>query len=135
VNYIELAFRSGLLGGGEFPLTLGVEGAGEVEAVGSGVADFSPGERVTYTLAPGANAEERIVPSSVLLHLPDNISFEQAAAITTKGLLAGTLLEKVAPVVAGDVILVHAAAGGVGSLITRWAKARGATVIATVGSS
>jgi NADPH2:quinone reductase len=134
VNYIDLAFRAGALGGGDFPLTLGVEGAGEVDAVGSGVTDFRTGERVAYPIAPGAYAEERILPAATLVHLASEISFEQAAAITTKGMLAGTLLEKVYPLKEGDVILVHAAAGGVGSLLTRWAKARGARVIGTVGS-
>jgi NADPH2:quinone reductase len=135
VNFIDLAFRSGQIPGPGFPSTLGVEGAGEVVAVGPGVTGVAPGDRVSYTLAPGAYAEERIVPAAMLLHLPDDVSYEVAAAITTRGLLAGALVDRVAPVGEGDVALVHAAAGGAGSLIARWAKARGAMVIGTVGSA
>ncbi|MEV0720011.1 quinone oxidoreductase [Asanoa sp. NPDC050611] len=134
VNFIDLAFRAGAIPGPGFPLTLGVEGAGEVAAVGPGVTGFAPGDRVAYTLVPGAYAEERIVPAAMLLRLPDDVPFELAAAVTTKGLLAGALVDRVARLSAGDVALVHAAAGGVGSLITRWATARGVAVIGTVGS-
>lgn len=134
VNYIDLAFRSGAIGGNGFPVTIGLEAAGDVEAVGPGVTAFAVGDRVTYTSVPGANAEKRLIPASSLLRLPDGITYEQGAAMTAKGLTAGTLITKAYPVREGDAILVHAAAGGVGSLLIRWAKAAGAVVIGTVGS-
>ncbi|GAA1286920.1 quinone oxidoreductase [Planotetraspora silvatica] len=135
VNYIDLAFRSGAVGGGGFPVTIGLEAAGDVEAVGPGVTAFKVGDRVTYTSMPGANAEKRLIQASSLFRLPDGITYEQGAAMTAKGLTAGALITKAYPVGEGDVILVHAAAGGVGSLLIRWATAAGAAVIGTVGST
>ncbi|GAA4572351.1 quinone oxidoreductase family protein [Planotetraspora kaengkrachanensis] len=134
VNYIDLAFRSGAIAGNGFPRTIGLEAAGDVEAVGPGVTAFTVGDRVTYTSAPGANAEKRLIPASSLLRLPDGVTYEQGAAMTAKGLTAGALITKAYPVGEGDVIVVHAAAGGVGSLLVRWAKIAGAVVIGTVGS-
>jgi NADPH2:quinone reductase len=135
VNYIDLAFRSGAIGGNGFPVTIGLEAAGDVEAVGPGVTAFTVGDRVTYTSVPGANAEKRLIQASSLFRLPDGITYEQGAAMTAKGLTAGALITKAYPVGEGDVILVHAAAGGVGSLLIRWAKTAGAVVIGTVGST
>jgi NADPH2:quinone reductase len=134
VNYIDLAFRAGAIGRGNFPVTIGVEAAGDVEAVGSQVTSVKVGDRVTYTSVPGANAEKRLIQASSLLRVPGSISYAQAAATTAKGLTAGALITRARPVNPGDVILVHAAAGGVGSLLVRWAKSVGAIVIATVGS-
>ncbi|GII59287.1 quinone oxidoreductase [Planotetraspora thailandica] len=135
VNYIDLAFRAGAIGGNDFPVTIGLEAAGDVEAVGPGVTAFKVEDRVTYTSVPGANAEKRLIPASSILHLAEGVTYEQAAAITAKGLTAGALVTKGYPVGAGDVVLIHAAAGGVGSLLVRLAKARGAVVIGTVGSA
>jgi NADPH2:quinone reductase len=134
VNFIDFAFRSGAIRAGELPVTIGVEAAGEIEALGSGVSGLSVGDRVSYTSVPRANAERRIAPASAMLRIPDGLSYEQAAAITAKGLTAGALLTRARAVGAGDIVLVHAAAGGVGSLLVRWAKALDAVVIATVGS-
>jgi len=117
------------------PSGLGCEAAGVVTAVGEGVDDFSVGDRVAYATSPlGAYAEARTLPASVLVHLGDDISDETAAAAMLQGLTAQYLLRQTYPVEAGETILVHAAAGGVGLLLCQWAKHLGATVIGTVGS-
>ncbi len=112
----------------------GVEGAGVVEAVGPGVSDLKPGDRVAYGGPIGGYAEVRLIPADRLVKLPDAISSEQAAAMMLQGMTAEMLLRRVYSVKAGDTILVHAAAGGVGLILCQWAKALGATVIGTVGS-
>ena len=134
LNYIDTYHRSGL-----YPLPLpsglGQEAAGVVEAVGEGVSEVAVGDRVAYATAPlGAYAEARNVPANVLVPLPDALSFEQGAAMLMQGLTAQYLLSRTYRVQAGDTILVHAAAGGVGTIMCQWAKALGATVIGTVGS-
>ena len=134
LNYIDTYHRSGL-----YPLPLpsglGQEGAGVVEAVGEGVSEVAVGDRVAYATAPlGAYAEARNVPADVLVPWPDALSFEQGAAMLMQGLTAQYLLRRTYRVQAGDTILVHAAAGGVGTIMCQWAKALGATVIGTVGS-
>ena len=134
LNYIDTYHRSGL-----YPLPLpsglGQEAAGVVEAVGEGVSEVAVGDRVAYATAPlGAYAEARNVPADVLVPLPDALSFEQGAAVMMQGLTAQYLLRRTYRVQAGDTILVHAAAGGVGTIMCQWAKALGATVIGTVGS-
>lgn len=134
LNYIDTYHRSGL-----YPLPLpsglGQEAAGVVEAVGEGVSEVAVGDRVAYATAPlGAYAEARNVPADVLVPLPDALSFEQGAAMLMQGLTAQYLLRRTYRVQAGDTILVHAAAGGVGTIMCQWAKALGATVIGTVGS-
>ena len=134
LNYIDTYHRSGL-----YPLPLpsglGQEAAGVVEAVGEGVSAVAVGDRVAYATAPlGAYAEARNVPADVLVPLPDALSFEQGAAMLMQGLTAQYLLRRTYRVQAGDTILVHAAAGGVGTIMCQWAKALGATVIGTVGS-
>ncbi len=112
-----------------------MEGAGEVMAVGEGVSAFKAGDRVAYVgVPPGAYAEERVLPADKLVKLPDAISYEDAASLMLQGLTAHYLLRRTYPVKAGDTILIHAAAGGVGLLVCQWAKALGATVIGTVGS-
>ena len=134
LNYIDTYHRSGL-----YPLPLpsglGQEAAGVVEAVGEGVSAVAVGDRVAYATAPlGAYAEARNVPAEVLVPLPAAVSFEQGAAVMMQGLTAQYLLRRTYRVQAGDTILVHAAAGGVGTIMCQWAKALGATVIGTVGS-
>ncbi|HTE80333.1 MAG TPA: quinone oxidoreductase, partial [Reyranella sp.] len=116
------------------PFVVGNEGTGEVTAVGSGVTDLKVGDRVAYVVAMGAYAEERLLAADRAVKLPDNISYEQAAAMMLKGMTAEYLLRRTYQVKKGDTILVHAAAGGVGLILCQWGKALGATVIGTVGS-
>ncbi len=134
LNYIDTYHRTGL-----YPLPLpsgiGLEGAGVVEAVGAGVTEVKVGDRVAYAGGPiGAYAEVRNIPAHRLLVLPDSIGFETGAAMMLQGLTAAYLLRKTYRVQAGDAVLIHAAAGGVGLIACQWAKALGATVIGTVGS-
>ena len=134
LNFIDTYHRSGL-----YPLPLpsgiGLEAAGVVEAVGEGVDAFAPGDRVAYTSGPlGAYAEARNIEARYLVHLPESLSFEQGAAMMLQGITAHYLLHATYPVRAGETILVHAAAGGVGSILVQWAKLLGATVIGTVGN-
>jgi NADPH2:quinone reductase len=133
LNFIDVYHRTGL-----YPLPTpfipGSEGAGEVVSVGEGVDEFLPGDRVAYAGSLGAYAEERLVPAAQLVKLPGAIDFEVAAAIMLKGLTTQYLLRRTFRVEAGQTILIHAAAGGVGSLASQWAKHLGATVIGTVGS-
>jgi len=134
VNFIDTYHRTGLYPL-ELPATVGMEGAGVVVAVGAGVAEVTVGQRVAYAGgAPGAYAEERLIPAHRLVPLPDDVSDVQAAAMMLKGLTAHYLLRRTYPVKAGDTILLHAAAGGVGLIACQWAKHLGATVIGTVGS-
>jgi len=134
LNYIDTYHRSGLYPV-PLPSGIGVEGAGLVEAVGDGVADLAPGDRVTYCGGPlGGYSEVRNMPAHRLVKLPDAIPFDQAAAMTLQGLTAQYLLRRTYRVQPGDTILIHAAAGGVGLIVCQWAKALGATVIGTVGS-
>ena len=135
VNFIDVYHRTGL-----YPLPLpsgiGLEGAGIVEAIGQGVSDFKPGDRVAYGVGPiGGYADARLIPAGKIVKLPDNIDCRQAAGAMLKGLTAQYLLRRTYNVKAGDTILVHAAAGGVGLIMCQWAKALGATVIGTVGSA
>ncbi|RQS76082.1 quinone oxidoreductase [Burkholderia sp. Bp8963] len=134
LNYIDVYFRTGLYPQ-PLPGGLGMEAAGEVTAVGAGVTAFKPGDRVAYVgQPPGAYAQERVMPAERLVRLPDGISYDDAASVMLQGLTAHYLLRRTYPVKAGDTILIHAAAGGVGLLVCQWAKALGATVIGTVGS-
>jgi NADPH:quinone reductase-like Zn-dependent oxidoreductase len=134
LNYIDTYHRSGLYKLPSLPHALGVEGAGTVEAVGEGVTNVKPGDRICYGSLLGAYAETRIVPADRLLALPDGISEETAAAIMLKGMTARYLVRVTYPVKKGDTVLIHAAAGGVGLIACQWAKHLGATVIGTVGS-
>jgi NADPH2:quinone reductase len=134
VNYVDIYFRSGLYQT-PLPSVLGVEGAGIVEATGAGVARLRPGDRVAYVGAPvGAYAEIRLLPENRLVKLPNGVSERVAGSSIARGLTAQMLLRKVYPVKSGDWILVHAAAGGLGQFVTRWAKRLGGHVIGTVGS-
>ena len=134
LNFIDTYHRSGL-----YPLPLpsgiGLEGAGVVEAVGPGVDYLKPGDRVAYCGGPpGAYSEVRLIPADRLVPLPDGISDRQAAAMMLKGLTAHYLIRRTYPVKAGQTVLFHAAAGGVGLIAGQWLKALGATTIGTVGS-
>jgi NADPH2:quinone reductase len=134
LNFIDTYQRSGLYKI-DLPSGVGSEAAGVVEAVGEGVTNVKPGDRVTYTTAPlGAYSTVRAAPAASLLKLPDTIDFETAAAVTLKGLTADMLVGACGKVQAGQWVLVHAAAGGVGSLLVPWVKALGAHVIAHAGS-
>ena len=133
VNYIDTYFRSGLYPA-ELPAGLGNEAAGVVEAVGEGVAEFEPGDRVGYFTGPlGAYASARIIDAERVVPIPDGIGFDEAAAAMLKGCTAEYLIERCAKVQAGWPVLVHAAAGGVGSILVQWLKAICATVIAHAG--
>ena len=135
VNYIDTYFRTGLYPSPVgLPFVAGNEGAGEVVAVGAGVTDFSPGDRVAYVTALGGYAEERNLPAALAVRLPDPIGWEQAAGMMLKGMTAQYLLRRTHRVAPGETILVQAAAGGVGLILCQWARALGATVIGTVGS-
>jgi NADPH2:quinone reductase len=135
VNYIDVYHRTGLYPLPAYPTVIGMEGAGVVEAVGPDVTDIEPGDRVAYAAPPpGAYAERRVMPAAQLVRVPEGISDRVAAAIMLKGMTAQYLLKETAPVRAGDTVLVHAAAGGVGLLLCQWAKHLGCTVIGTVGS-
>ncbi len=135
LNYIDIYHRTGL-----YPLPLpsglGLEAAGVVEAVGSAVSELSPGDRVAYAGGPvGAYSQVRCLPADRLLKLPETIDFATAAAMMLQGLTSAYLLRRTCPLQAGDRVLIHAAAGGVGLIACQWAKALGATVIGTVSSA
>lgn len=135
VNFIDVYFRTGLYPQ-TMPSGLGMEGAGVVEAIGAGVTEVKVGDRVAYAGRPlGSYAQSRIMPAAILLRLPDGIDFETGAAMMLKGLTVQYLLNRTYKVKAGDTILFHAAAGGVGLIACQWAKAIGANLIGTVGSS
>ncbi|MBS0480557.1 MAG: quinone oxidoreductase [Proteobacteria bacterium] len=133
LNYIDTYFRTGLYPSA-LPAGLGFEAAGVIEAVGAGVADLKPGDRVAYSGNPGAYASARIVPAAALFALPEGISAEIAAAALLKGATTEFLAERCAPLGPGEWALVPAAAGGVGLLLVQWLTARGVRVIGTVGS-
>ena len=134
LNFIDTYFRTGLYKAPQLPFIPGNEGAGEVVAVGEHVNDFHAGDRVAYAGAMGAYAEVRNIPASVLVHLPASIDDRTAAAMMLKGMTAQYLVRRTYEVKAGDTILIQAAAGGVGLILSQWAHALGATVIGTVGS-
>jgi len=134
LNYIDVYFRVGMYPQ-PLPASLGMEGAGVVEAIGPGVTHVKVGDRVAYAgRPPGAYSQVRVMPAETLVKLPDAISFEQGAAMMLQGLTVQYLLNDSYQVKPGDVVLFHAAAGGVGLIACQWLKALGATVIGTVGS-
>lgn len=134
VNFIDTYFRSGLYAQ-PLPGGLGCEGAGTVEAVGEGVTLFRPGDRVAYGTGPnGGYADVRLIPQDHLVKLPDDISFQTAAASMLRGMTVQYLLRRTYAVKPGQVILFHAAAGGIGLIASQWARALGVTMIGTVGS-
>ncbi len=134
LNYIDVYFRTGLYKAPSMPVTIGMEGAGVIEAVGDGVTDLKLGDRVAYAGALGAYAEARCAPADRLVKIPDGIDFTQAAAMMLQGMTAQFLIRRTHRVKAGETILVHAAAGGVGLILVQWAKHLGATVIGVVST-
>ena len=133
VNFLDIYFRTGLYPQ-PTPFIPGSEGAGEVTAVGSAVTTFKVGDRIGYAGPIGGYAQVRNLPATMAVALPDSVSYELAAAAMLKGLTAQYLLRQTYRVKKGDTILVHAAAGGVGTILCQWGKALGANVIGTVGS-
>jgi len=135
LNFIDVYHRTGLYPLPSLPATPGMEGAGIVEAVGEGVTEVKVGDRVAYAgLPPGAYAEVRLIPAHRLVRLPESIPTRQAAGMMLRGMTARYLLYGCYRVRKGDTILIQAAAGGVGLIVSQWAKFLGATVIGTVGS-
>ncbi len=136
LNFIDVYHRTGLYPLPALPAIPGMEGAGVVEAVGEQVENVVEGDRVAYAgVPPGAYAQVRCIPAHRLIKMPDDISFETAAAMMLKGMTARYLIRGCYPVSSGDTILIHAASGGVGSIVSQWAHDIGATVIGTVGSA
>lgn len=133
VNFIDTYHRTGLYPV-KLPCVPGGEAAGVVDAVGEGVTRVKPGERVAYSGGLGAYAEANLVAADRLVKLPEDIDAPTAAAVLLKGMTTEALIRRAYPVTAGETVLVHAAAGGVGQIMTQWLKALGAEVIATVGS-
>src|SRR5215469_10059904 len=128
VNFIDVYFRTGLYKA-DMPVTLGNEGAGTVEAVGPDVTEVKPGDRVAYAMARGSYGEYAVVPSAVLVKIPDHVDFNTAAAAMLQGMTAHYLTHSTYALKKGDTCLVHAAAGGVGLLLSQMAKQLGANVI------
>lgn len=133
LNFIDTYHRSGLYPM-KMPAVLGLEAAGVVEALGEGVTRFIVGDRVAYNGSLGAYCEAAVVPADRAVKVPDGVSLEIAAAALLKGMTAEFLVRRCFHVKPNDLVLVHAAAGGVGSILVQWCKVLGATVIATVGS-
>ncbi|MGE0221624.1 MAG: quinone oxidoreductase [Acetobacteraceae bacterium] len=134
LNYIDVYFRTGLYKAPSMPLIIGQEGAGTVVAVGANVTTVAPGDRVAYAGSIGGYATDRVIPADRLVKLPAGISFETGAAMMLQGMTAQYLLRRTYAVKAGDTIVVHAAAGGVGLIMCQWGKHLGATVIGVVSS-
>ncbi|MFQ3354838.1 MAG: NADPH2:quinone reductase [Paracoccaceae bacterium] len=134
LNFIDIYQRTGLYPL-ELPLTLGMEASGVVEAVGAGVTHVKIGDRVAYASnPPGAYSECRVMPAAQVCPLPDDISFEEGAAMMLKGLTVQYLFHRTVPIAKGDTVLFHAAAGGVGLIACQWARSEGINLIATAGS-
>src|SRR5215831_17747346 len=131
VNFIDVYFRTGLYKA-DLPVTLGSEGAGTVEAVGAGVTEISPGDRVAYAMTRGSYAEYALVPAMQLVRIPAEVDFETAAAAMLQGMTAHYLTHSTWALKPGETCLVHAAAGGAGGLVIQMAKALGARVLGTV---
>lgn len=135
LNFIDVYHRTGLYPLPELPTTPGLEGAGQVESVGKGVTEFKEGDRVAYAgVPPGAYAEKRCIPAHRLVKLPEAIDTRQAAGMMLQGMTARYLLHGCFKVGPETTLLIHAASGGVGSIVCQWAKHLGATTIGTVGS-
>ena len=134
VNFIDVYHRTGLYPQPAFPFTPGSEGAGQVVAIGEGVTEVAVGDRVAYAGPIGGYAEERLIPADRLVKLPDDITYETAAAMMLQGMTVRYLIKQTYPVTKDSVILWHAAAGGVGLIASQWASRIGATIIGTVSS-
>jgi NADPH2:quinone reductase len=135
VNFLDVFFRNGTFPMPAYPALIGLEAAGIVEQTGDGVKDFVAGDRVAYYGSNGAYAERRALPANEIFKLPDDISFDQAASIMIKGMTAHMLLKQSHELKAGEIVLIHAMTGGVGTLLSEWARSIGASVIGTVGSA
>jgi NADPH2:quinone reductase len=134
LNFIDVYFRTGLYKAPNLPLIIGQEGAGTVLAIGANVTSVAVGDRVAYAGPLGGYATERVIPADRLVKLPDNIDFKTGAAMMLQGMTAQYLLRRTYTVKAGDTIVVHAAAGGVGLIMCQWAKHLGVTVIGVVSN-
>ncbi len=134
LNYIDVNHRTGAYPLKDFPQTIGMEGAGVIEALGPDVAGFAVGDRVSYCMVIGSYSEARVIAADRLIKLADHTPDEIGAAATLQGLTAHYLLRELYPVQPGDTVLVQAAAGGVGLILCQWAKHLGATVLGTVGN-
>ena len=135
LNFIDIYHRTGLYPIADLPSAIGMEAAGVVESVGSGVSEFKAGDRVAYAgYKPGSYAEMRVIPAHRLVPVPDDIDDKHAAAMMLQGMTAEYLIRRTYPVQSGQTVLWHAAAGGVGQIACQWLKQIGATVIGTVGS-
>ena len=134
LNYIDIYQRIGLYPALSLPAIIGMEAAGIIEEVGSGVSEYNVGDRVAYAMELGAYAEERIMGTDRLVHIPDGIDDQTAATMMLQGMTVFYLLHRTYKVKPGDTILFYAAAGGVGLIMCQWAKHLGATVIGCVGS-
>ncbi len=135
LNYIDVYFRTGLYKAPSMPLTIGQEGAGTVVAVGQGVTLVAPGDPVAYAGSLGGYATQRVIGADRLVKLPAGIDFKTAAAMMLQGMTAQYLIRRTYKATAGDTIVVHAAAGGVGLILCQWAKHIGATVIGVVSTA
>jgi len=135
VNFLDIFFRNGTFPMSQYPAPIGFEASGIIEKVGADVKHFIVGDRVAYYASIGAYAERRIINTNEIFKLPEDISFEQAAAVMIKGLTAHMLIKQSHKIKAGEVVLIHAMTGGVGTLLSQWVRALGATVIGTVGSA
>ncbi len=134
LNFIDVYHRIGLYPVRSFPAIIGNEAAGVVEAVGDGVSEVAVGDRVAYCMSIGSYTDRRLIPSRLLVRLPDTVTDQQAAAMMLKGCTVQYLLRQIHPVSAGETILFHAVAGGCGLIACQWAKHLGATIIGTVGT-
>jgi NADPH2:quinone reductase len=134
LNYIDVYFRTGLYPQPSLPFTPGMEGAGEVTAVGPGVTDLKVGDRVAYANPPGSYATERLIPAERVVKIPDGIDYKTAAGMMLQGMTVRYLLRKTFKVGPGTTVLMHAAAGGIGLIACQWAKHLGATLIGTAGT-
>lgn len=135
VNFLDTFFRNGTFPMPAYPGPVGLEAAGVIEAIGEGVTAFAARDRVAYYASTGAYAEKRLIRADEIFRLPNDITFEQAASIMIKGLTARMLLKHSHCAKPGEVMLIHAMTGGVGSLLSAWARHLRATVIGTVGSA
>ena len=134
LNFIDTYHRSGLYKLPNLPAVIGSEGAGEVVAVGAGVSEVKVGDRVAYAGQPGAYAQERLIAADRVVRIPDSVDYKTAGAMMLKGMTVRYLLRQTYKVGPGTVMLLHAAAGGIGLIACQWARHLGATIIGTVGS-
>ncbi len=134
LNFIDIYQRTGLYPM-QMPHALGMEAAGIIDAVGEGVTHLKPGDRAAYAAnPPGAYCESRVMPAAQVCPLPDEIPFDQAAAMMLKGMTVQYLFHRTTPIASGDTVLFHAAAGGVGLIACQWARSEGITLIGTAGT-